>query len=470
MSKIPSAANIRGWLWPLCLLALCLSGCGKQVASHDEAVLAMEGTAGQLTPEEFGAMVEEGPVDDGWLRDFHDPILEKLVQEALANNPGLNIAQARVEKARGLTRLAGANLKPTVALGGGYRDVKHEGAGSARGGGGAGLGVSWEADVWGRIRSGIAGVEEEEGATVADYQFARQSLAAAVAQGWFRAISSKLLQGFADEVVTLQQQALKITQAKYDIGQGTKRDIHLAKAAVAAAREASVKAGSGHENSLRSLELLLGRYPAADLKAADRLLAVPPPVPSGIPSEILERRPDLVAAEHQVAAAFYRQREAELLHLPRFSFSFGVGLNTINDAIAGLTAGIMAPLYTGGAIEGQVETATAAQQEAIALYAQAALNAFEEVERALAAEGDLLRQEEYLHSEVEENQQAYKESRQQYEIGQIDYLDVLAVQNLWISSRIAAVNIGAQRLINRVQLHLALGGSFAEPAGAVEGP
>ncbi len=182
----------------------------------------------------------------------------------------------------------------------------------------------------------------------------------------------------------------------------------------------------------------------------------------------MERRPDLIAAEHRVAAAFFKQKEAELLHLPRFSFSLGVGLNSLNDAIAGLSAGLFGPLYTGGAIEAEVDKATAVQEGAIAAYAQAALNAFKEVEESLAAERHLLKREEYLQIEVRENKKAYDQTMEQYKIGQITLLDVLTVENKWISSRIAEMDIAGQRLVNRVNLHLALGGSFEEMAPPVD--
>jgi multidrug efflux system outer membrane protein len=97
------------------------------------------------------------------------------------------------------------------------------------------------------------------------------------------------------------------------------------------------------QNAKRCLELLLGRYPSADLATGDKLTAVPPPIATGISSEILERRPDLIAAENRVASAFYKEREAELLHLPRFSFSVGLSINNLSDAISNLAAGIFPP-------------------------------------------------------------------------------------------------------------------------------
>ena len=444
------------------LLLLLLQGCAGQVATHEEAVASIKGEAvTKHVPKKFAAAAQRGSVDDGWLKSFKDPKLDTLVTEALNKNPGLKIRQAQVEQARAFVKKAEAKLKPTVGLSAVGKDTEYKGAVEKSS---AGLNVSWEADVWGRIRTGVAAETEAAQATEADFQFARQSLAASVADGWFTAITAKLQHRFAQDIAGLQEKNLQIVKARQKIGQGSERDVHLAKGSLASAKNAARSALSAYESSLRSLELLLGRYPSADLKTADKLVAVPPPIPAGIPSDILERRPDLIAAEREVARAFYKEKETNLLHLPRFTFSIGVGINSLNNAIAGLAAGLFAPLYTGGAIEAEVQKATAEQKAAIAAYAQKALQAFKEVETSLAAEEHLAKREEYLGIEEKENKIAYQQTKKQYEIGQIPLLDVLTIQQKWIGAKIAKLDITDKRLVNRVKLHLALGGSFKNPS------
>jgi NodT family efflux transporter outer membrane factor (OMF) lipoprotein len=453
----------------LAALGCLLAGCAGQVATHDEAVESLKNNeVVQETPDTFAGKAESGEVDDGWLKAFNDPKLDELVQEALARNPGLEISEAQVDQAMAMISQAEAKLKPMVGLGGSYADSEYLGT---REKSLAGIGVSWEADVWGRLRTGVAEEKEAAQATLADYQFARQSLAAAVARGWFVAITAKLQLKLAKEIVEVQTRNLEMSKASQKIGQGSMRDVHLAKAALASAKEAAQAAQSSYEDALRSLEILVGRYPSAEFQTEDMLVAVPPPIPAGIPSQILERRPDLKAAEYKVAQAFYREKEANLLHLPRFTFSVGLGVNSINDAIAGLAAGIFAPLYTGGAIKAEVEKATAEQKAAIAAYAQKALAAFKEVESALAAEDYLAKREEDLRQVVEENKTAYEQTLEQYKIGEINYLDVITVQERWINARVAYLDMKSRRLINRINLHLALGGSFDEqPATAAPVP
>lgn len=435
--------------------ASLLGGCAGQVATHEEAAASIHNQ--EQLPDAWAAANSTVLVDDAWLQTFNDIKLVALVNEALQNNPGLKISEAQVERANALARQAGSALKPTVGLAGGYSDRNSEALSELYGGG---LQISWEADVWGRIRSGVTGAEESASASASDYDYARQSLAAATSRAWFLAVASKLQHQFALEAVEILKETTRVVSVKEKVGQVGMKDVHLAKGNLGSAQEAERRARTAMENAQRGLELLLGRYPSADINTASRLVAVPPAIPGGLPSELLERRPDLVAAEQRVAAAFYKQKSAELLHLPRFSFSAGAGVTNLGDAISNLSAGVFAPLYTGGAIEAEVEIATADQKKAIANYAQKALQAFKEVETALAGEQYLLDREGYLQAVEIENLKAYKLTQKQFDVGKIDFLDVLTVQNKWLAARIVRLDVTMQRLINRVSLHQALGGSF----------
>ncbi len=445
--------------------AFVLSGCAGLVATYEEAVQSLIGEDGisNATPpnwvaENTGTGVNNEFVDDGWLKSFDDEQLNQLVDEALVNNPDLKISRAKVEQAQSVAKLAGASLKPTIDLDGNYSDRNHSALNDLAYGS---VSVSWEPDIWGRIGASVASAEEKAQASARDYRFARLSLVASVSNSWFLAIESKLQHQFALEVKGIRQNTLATAEARYKVGRVDKHEVLLATADLAAAGGAEKRTQSAMEDSARSLELLLGRYPAAEIEITDDLVAMPPPFPLGIPSQILERRPDLVAAENRVAAAFYKEEEANLLHLPRFTLSFGLGLNTINDSIASLAAGLFAPLYTGGAIAAEVELATAVQKEAIYSYAQAALQAFREVESALAAEEYLAERQKYMQLEVDKRYRAYTVMLTQYKVGMISLVDTLSVQGQWVAAKISLINLTAQHLTNRVQLHLALGGSFA---------
>jgi NodT family efflux transporter outer membrane factor (OMF) lipoprotein len=418
-------------------------------------------------PGEWSAPADDmGDVDDGWLRSFNDPELESLVDEALSyQNPNMRLLAAQVDRAVAQARLAGAALKPTVSLG---ADLSGTGGDAALSGGSAGVGVvaSWEWDVWGRVQAGASAAEENLRATVADFEYARQSLAANVAKTWYLATELELQTQLAGETVEILSKLVDLVEKKHEVGQVSMQDVHLVRADLASAEDALRQAIGGQQQAQRALELLLGRYPAAEIETADELIPVPPPVPVGLPSTLLERRPDLIAAERRVAAAFLLTEQARLAKLPRFTLTAGVGASSdLNDAIGNLGTGLFAPLFAGGALEAQLESATADQEAAIAAYGATALSAFEEVESALVNEKLLEERQGFLASAEQENLKAYELAQIQYDVGKIDLLSVLQMQSRWNGARIGLVRIENERLTQRINLHLALGGSFASGNG-----
>ena len=405
--------------------------------------------------------VDSGAVDDGWLETFNDPQLEVLVDEALRNNLDLRIAAAQVDSAAASAVIAGARLKPTVDLG-----IGATGSGTtaeASGDAGLGLSTTWEIDIWGKLASGSAASEASFAAAQANYEFARQSLAAQTAKAWFIATQARMLLDLGLKTVDLYRQTLELVDLKHEVGQVTRQDISLARADLASAQEAHRQAEAADRQARRSLELLLGRYPAAEIEAHSEMSPLPQPVPVGLPSDRLERRPDLIAAENNVAAAFFLTEQAEAAKLPSFAITAGVGASSdVSDLIFDLGAGMFAPLFRGGALEAQVEQADAQQRAAVASYGKAVLKAFEEVEAALTNERLLGERESYLEVVLDESTEAWELAKAQYEVGKIDLLSVLQMQARVVGARIGLVNIRSDRMIDRVNLHLALGGSFEE--------
>jgi NodT family efflux transporter outer membrane factor (OMF) lipoprotein len=438
-------------------LAILLSGCASNVLTHEDAIKSVKnGKTVKYLPKSYRGSLNKAKVQDGWIRTFHDQKLNALVKEAQINNPSLKVSAAKVERAVALINLAESELKPSVGASAYYHDNNAEGSREISFGG---LFVSWEPDVWGRVGNIVSAQEELTAAQKADYNFARQSLAANTAKAWFILNANAKIYEFSKEIVVLQKKGLKILDAREKIGQGNKRDVHISKALVAEAQEATRTALTAKERSQRALEVLVGRYPSGKLQARS-LYRVPSRIPNGLPAQLLERRPDLIAARQRVAAAFHQEASAKLLHLPRVNLKLGLGPNSINDAITNLAAGIFAPLYTGGAIEAQVAVATAEQKAAIAAYAQTALRAFQEVENALASEKHLTTRLKYVSTMVKEYKTAYDMTVERYRIGDSSVLDVIIVQGKWVAAEIKKMQVLRQRLINRVNLHLALGGSF----------
>jgi NodT family efflux transporter outer membrane factor (OMF) lipoprotein len=433
---------------------LFFGGCANLVAPKSRALADINNTID--IPKNYSTKISSKNIDDNWIKSFRDPTLNSLVKEALKNNQNLKVAATRVQRAIALTDLSQSELQPTIGASAFYRDNNSEGANEISFGGAS---VSWEPDIWGRVANSVASQEEKYRATLADYKYTQQSLAANTAKAWFLLNANSEIYEFTKEIVKLQEKGLKILDAREKIGQGNKRDVHISNALVASAKEKAQAALTAKQRAQRALEVLLGRYPSAKLKAK-KLYALPPSIPASLPAKLLERRPDLIAAQSRVAAAFYQKESAKLLHMPNIRLKLGVGPNSINDAITSLSSGIFAPLYTGGAIEAQIAVATADQKSAVASYANRALKAFQEVENALSAEKILRKRYEYLKTTEKEYNIAYKMTVERYRIGESSVLDIIIVQGQWIAAEIARVQVAKKLLINRINLHLALGGSF----------
>jgi len=229
----------------------------------------------------------------------------------------------------------------------------------------------------------------------------------------------------------------------------------------------------GNEQALRALELLVGRYPSAEPQAATTLPQVASEVPAGVPSELLERRPDVIAAERRVTAAFSLARQAEAARLPQFTLT-GNGayldsdilvLQDVDNPIWGLGLGLVMPLYAGGALQAQVELRTAEQKEAVARYASVGLKAFGEVEGALASERAALERQSILASQVAEGERALELENIRYRVGKTDLRSVAQQQLAVYGARSSLLRVQAERVAQRVNLYLALGGGFGKAAG-----
>jgi outer membrane protein TolC len=255
-------------------------------------------------------------------------------------------------------------------------------------------------------------------------------------------------------------------------GIGSNTETQTGRASTANYLDASQQATLAHQSAVRALELLLGSYPGASLQVADALPAMPAPIPAGIPADMLNRRPDLHAAERRVAAAFDRVGEARAAMLPTLSLSAGYG-RLSNDVIetredleqttsSVAVTGIM-PLYTGGALTGQVRLRSAEQKQAVADYARRALLALAEVEEALSAERLLAARASALDDGLLANQKATVQVRDSWRIGKSDMRAVHTQEMATLAAQSALLSVQRERLSRRVDLHLALGGDFGPP-------
>jgi NodT family efflux transporter outer membrane factor (OMF) lipoprotein len=459
------------------VLPLLLVGCVAKSPPPDAQLTAEALPATAQAGERFTAAgaADPGTVTDGWLASFGDARLDALVVDAMAYNRDLAASKARVDQAAAQARQAGAELKPQV----GYA-LGASGAGSTGGSArteqmGAGLTLSWELDVWGRLSSAQRAAQEQYASQAADFAFARQSLAAQVAKAYFLAIQAVNQEAIAVEFAALQKQSAALTALREAGGRSSKYDLALARSAASTAEDQVRQAQSGRERAVRSLELLVGRYPKAELEVGAALPALPGPPPAGLPSQLLERRPDLIAATRRVAAAFNQVESAKAARLPRLSITADAGtaaqsfrdlsLDTLFWNIAG---NLMGPIFDGGRLKEQVVIETARQQEALALYGKAALIAFQQVEQGLAEERRLLDRVALVGAADQDQREALHLATLRFDAGTIDQLALLLVQANALNTRLADLSVRVERLTNRVDLHLALGGGFEPPPPAPE--
>jgi outer membrane protein, multidrug efflux system len=450
------------------LVATMVAGCALK-APPDAGALKEQALPALQAPAEWPVTASGvGAVVDGWLIAFNDDQLTAAVTEAIAHNADLRVGAARVEQAQLHARLAGAKLYPAVDLlakGGG----KLSGDGSGINGGV--LSASWEVDLWGRVRYGRAASVAQAAAAQLDYAYARESIAALVAKSWILATELGLQADEARNTIRANEELVRLADERARIGVGNQADAYSARATVGSYRDLLRQLELGRADAVRALELLLGRYPAAAAMTSPQLPSFPGAIPGGLPSELLERRPDVVAAERRVAAAFNRVGEAKAARLPVISLTTSVSaitsdlfvLQDHSNPVWSVGANLLAPIFRGGALKRQVEIRTAEQKQAIAEYAVVGLRAFGEVESALAAEIAARDREAILAQAVNDNQQALTMVQTQFKIGSTDLRFVEQRQLSLASTRSALIRMQAEQRIQRVNLHLALGGSFELP-------
>ncbi|MEM8920443.1 MAG: efflux transporter outer membrane subunit [Pseudomonadota bacterium] len=449
------------------LSAILLAGCASVSTGTEDAGTLAEEALPEVVAEwkEIEERVVGEPV--GWIGAFEDPVLEKLVAEAQENNKNLEAAAAAVESSRALAGIADAQLSPDVSAG-----LTTENSGILDGGDssdvGLGLEASWEVDLWGRLRSGREGAVRDLEAVEADYVFSQYSLAASVAEAYFLAIEAHQQLGVTEANVEALTETDRIVRVRLENGMGDAEDAALSLSDLSAARDSLIELEGSKRDALRALELLLGRYPSADIELRGDLPAVPPAPPAGIPSDLLERRPDLIAAERRIASAVTGVDEAKAAKLPSLSLTGSIGgssndLSNILDpsnVAWSAASSLLAPIFDGGERDRQVDLADAELQAAVAEYADAALDAFSDVETALDQSVVLRRREEQLQVSSDQADEALRLVNLRYSEGETDLIDVLDIQTRALSAKSDLISVQRGQLSEYVALNLALGGSW----------
>ncbi|MFQ5353090.1 MAG: efflux transporter outer membrane subunit, partial [Candidatus Binatia bacterium] len=345
---------------------------------------------------------------------------------------------------------------------------------------GVSLDVSWEIDLWGKARAARRGALASVEAAAADNEAAHLSIAGQTAKAWFALIESKQQLELANAALRSYRTTTEQVRARYEHGLRPSLDLRLALSELASAQALVERRRERLDGTLRQLEILVGRYPAGQLSSPSTLPEPPSVPPAGVPSQLLSRRPDLVAAERRLNASVELSAEARASLYPSLGLtgSSGTSSEQLRDLLDGdfsvwaIGASLIQPVFQGGRLRAAVELADAPEAEAMQAYANSVLNAYAEVESLLAVDGFLAARERQLATASRESDAARRLAEERYLAGLEDYVTVLSAQRNALAAESSYLDARRARLDARVDLYLALGGGFrAELApGTVSSP
>lgn len=461
--------------WRVLVLAGVLVGCAKPPrAGWPEVGL----------PERF-SQTGTVPLPERWWLSLGDEALAGLIEEALAQQPGLLGVWARLEQAEALARKAGAGLVPTVeGEAGGARRWERGPAGP----GGAletsgvaslwlGLAASYELDLWGRVRSSREAAVREARAMQQQVQVVALTLSAQIAAVWFELGEQRAQVELLGRQAELQASMLELVEARFRRGQVGAPDV-LRQRQVLESVRASLGVAEAQVRVLENqLAVLVGRVPGTALPRPPLSLPLPPPLPqTGVPSELVQRRPDLRQAYEQLAAADARLAAAIAERFPRLGLSAqgttsGSSSRELFDRwLATLAANLVAPILDGGARRAEVAYRRAVLAERWQAYRQAVLQAVEEVETALAQEQQYRQLLESLQRQLALADRTVERLRDSYSKGAVDYLRVLDALLTQQGLQRAELQTRRNLLWERIRLCRALAGGWdlSRPEGVLE--
>lgn len=438
----------------------------------------------------------EGRLTEKWWLLFDDPQLSSLEEQVTVSNQNLIAAEAQLRQARALVTQARSGYFPKLTVGG---SVTRSQRGVTSGGTTVGAGgssaqnstvyslpfdLSWEADVWGRIRRSVEASRDQAQASEADLAAARLSAQAELAQDYFLLRVQDLEQKLLDDTVASFQKAYDLTRNRYQNGVAAKSDLLQADTQLKTARAQAIDLGVARAQLEHAIALLTGQPASSFTLSPAPFNAVFPAIPAGLPSQLLERRADIAAAERRMASANAQIGVAQAAYYPSVTLSASAGFEAASLAnwftwpsrFWALGPAISETLFDGGLRRAQTEQARAAYDQTVAQYRQTVLTGFQEVEDNLA-ELRILENETTAQKDAVDASRANLEvALNQYRAGVISFLDVTVAQNALLGNERSAVSLLGRRLSASVLLIKALGGGWdaaslgKEAAGPAERP
>jgi multidrug efflux system outer membrane protein len=422
-----------------------------------------------------------------WYSIFHDQELNKLEAQAQANNQNLRAAVARVTEARAVARESEADFYPEIDFtadgsrsstspnnGAQLAQTKAQGAPSDRFTYNSATVVpfdlSYEVDIWGQVRRAFEASGDLAQASLADMENVLLMLRSDVATNYFalRSLDSEI--AVQRKTIAAYQDNLKLTNSRFTGGISTELDVEQAKATLAAAQS---QLGAFQQNRAQfehAIAVLVGQPPASFAVPFNPLDLTPPSIPPGLPSDLLERRPDVAAAERRVAAQNAEIGVAIAAYFPVVRLTGQTGFDSGDLAmlfnwesrIWSIGPSIQFPIFEGGRIDANIKQNRAAYEENVANYRQSVLVAFQDVEDSLSSIRYLRSQYDYENTAYQSYQRALDLTNARYTSGLVSYFDVIQAQNLALSAQQLTVQLAGNRMAATVHLIKALGGGWGD--------
>lgn len=481
----PSQTNFpiisaRRALWPLLLLTatVTLTGCTVGPKYHTPAV---------ATPpayKEGGGWKAAQPNDQtlggNWWEIFGDPQLNGLEQQLDVSNENLKAALAQYQQAVAVLRYYRADYYPTITAGpsadrqaySNNRPPSPTLAGLTFNDFAVPLNVSYEANAWGRVSRNVEYYREQAQVSAADLAAVNLSMHATLAIDYFAARSLDAEEKLLRDTFAQYQQALQLNEDRYTGGVASEVDVEQARTILKTTEAEAVDVGVARAQYEHAVAVLVGKPPADFTLPPLPLTTPPPPIPVGVPSELLERRPDISAAERQVASANSQIGLAKLAYYPLIDLTASGGFESGSlttllqgpSALWSIGASAAVTVFDVGRRRAVSQEAKGGYDQAVASYRQTVLSAFEQVEDDLAALRILEQEARVQDQAIEAAQASLSLSNTRYDGGVADYLEVITAENAALSDEVAAVNILGRRMASAVQLIEALGGGWNRSA------
>lgn len=452
---------MRKTLIAMAIYALLLGGCAPSLrdAPASAAAVALPQWRTQLD----GATA----IEASWWEGFGDPRLSTLVEKARLNNPDVRLAAARVEEARASERGSRGFLLPTLGAGvegGARREVSPFGQGVESVAALPAFRAAYEIDLFGKNSARVVAAEAGVAASAAGEEATRLSVAAATATGYIALLALDARLSVLERTVDARQQALKFARDRAEVGYTSQLELRQAEAEYQATIQLvpQLKAQiSGQENAL---SILTGEFPGGiERVGALGDLRLPAP-PATLASELLRRRPDIAIAEYRIAAADAQMRLARAQFMPSINLGVNAGF-TVSDLLTdpigiwSLGGSILAPIFQGGRLTAQLDTATAQRDQAAWAYRSTVLNAFREVEDRMAVLANLGEQETALQAQRAAVADALRHAANRYRAGYTPYIEQIDAQRALLGVELSLIQIKADELSALVGLYQAVGGA-----------